>query len=339
MELLRFVYKNFCENKRLLIFIIMGNFLTFVLALVVPYLNGFYFNIVIYTPSKEKIIKFGCLIVGLGVITTMLTYCFNIYKTKVQSQLVFKTMNEIIRCVQYSDYSESSKFNPSYLHQKINIDANKIWSFVFDNIISSVFQSLTIIGVIIAIGKINKKIFLLIMFIVPAYILSYYYLKKPLYEQSTRYKEEQSAYYKHINEQFEFIKKIKLWADYKNKENKRRREFGKYLEEFMKYTKLSYFYNSLESITSISNNHPETDILEITTLLVPEEILEQVLIGCEQLLKSLYPFNISKLRIKTIGSDLEMLEKQLFNCGFKKVSQLMDEYGKGNDLIIYDWTV
>ena len=29
MELLRFVYKNFCENKRLLIFIIMGNFLTF----------------------------------------------------------------------------------------------------------------------------------------------------------------------------------------------------------------------------------------------------------------------------------------------------------------------
>lgn len=251
MELLRFVYKNFCENKRLLIFIIMGNFLTFVLALVVPYLNGFYFNIVIYTPSKEKIIKFGCLIVGLGGITTMLTYCFNIYKTKVQSQLVFKTMNEIIRCVQYSDYSESSKFNPSYLHQKINIDANKIWSFVFDNIISSVFQSLTIIGVIIAIGKINKKIFLLIMFIVPAYILSYYYLKKPLYEQSTRYKEEQSAYYKHINEQFEFIKKIKLWADYKNKENKRRREFGKYLEEFMKYTKLSYFYNSLESIITL----------------------------------------------------------------------------------------
>lgn len=251
MELLRFVYKNFCENKRLLIFIIMGNFLTFVLALVVPYLNGFYFNIVIYIPSKEKIIKFGCLIVGLGVITTMLTYCFNIYKTKVQSQLVFKTMNEIIRCVQYSDYSESSKFNPSYLHQKINIDANKIWSFVFDNIISSVFQSLTIIGVIIAIGKINKKIFLLIMFIVPAYILSYYYLKKPLYEQSTRYKEEQSAYYKHINEQFEFIKKIKLWADYKNKENKRRREFGKYLEEFMKYTKLSYFYNSLESIITL----------------------------------------------------------------------------------------
>lgn len=160
-------------------------------------------------------------------------------------------MNEIIRCVQYSDYSESSKFNPSYLHQKINIDANKIWSFVFDNIISSVFQSLTIIGVIIAIGKINKKIFLLIMFIVPAYILSYYYLKKPLYEQSTRYKEEQSAYYKHINEQFEFIKKIKLWADYKNKENKRRREFGKYLEEFMKYTKLSYFYNSLESIITL----------------------------------------------------------------------------------------
>lgn len=251
MELLRFVHKNFYKNKRLLVFIIMGNFLTFILALVVPYLNGFYFNTVIYMPSKEKIIKFGGLIVGVGVITTVLTYCFNIYKTTVQSQLVFNTMNEIIRCVQYSDYSENSKFNPSYLHQKISIDTNKIWAFVFDNIISSVFQCLTIIWVIIAIGKMNKKIFLLIMFIVPVYILSYHYLKKPLYERSTRYKEEQSAYYKHINEQFEFIKKIKLWADYKNNENKRRREFGKYLEEFMKYTKLSYFYNSLESIITL----------------------------------------------------------------------------------------
>lgn len=251
MELLRFVHINFYKNKRLLFFIIMGNFLTFILALVVPYLNGFYFNIVIYMPSKERIIKFGGLIVVLGIITTILTYCFNIYKTKVQSQLVFKTMNEIIRCVQYSDYSESNKFNPSYLHQKINIDTNKIWSFIFDNFISSVFQGLTIIWVIIAIGIMNKKIFLLIMFIVPVYILSYYYLKKPLYERSARYKEEQSAYYKQINEQFEFIKKIKLWADYKNNENKRRREFGKYLEEFMKYTKLSHFYNSLESIITL----------------------------------------------------------------------------------------
>ena len=75
MELLRFVYKNFCENKRLLIFIIMGNFLTFVLALVVPYLNGFYFNIVIYTPSKEKI-NLTLAVLSRRVVDTGHSICF-----------------------------------------------------------------------------------------------------------------------------------------------------------------------------------------------------------------------------------------------------------------------
>ena len=152
----------------------------------------------------------------------------------------------------------------------------------------------------------------------------------------------------------EIFAAYKMYADnteytYHNCPANRNKVLSDYQKETVLRSKMFYYKEdffvlkdregNVMGITSISNNHPETDILEITTLLVPEEILEQVLIGCEQLLKSLYPFNISKLRIKTIGSDLEMLEKQLFNCGFKKVSQLMDEYGKGNDLIIYDWTV
>ena len=152
----------------------------------------------------------------------------------------------------------------------------------------------------------------------------------------------------------EIFAAYKMYADnteytYHNCPANRNKGLSDYQKETVLRSKMFYYKEdffvlkdregNVMGITSISNNHPETDILEITTLLVPEEILEQVLIGCEQLLKSLYPFNISKLRIKTIGSDLEMLEKQLFNCGFKKVSQLMDEYGIGNDLIIYDWTV
>lgn len=142
----------------------------------------------------------------------------------------------------------------------------------------------------------------------------------------------------------EIFAAYKMYADnteytYHNCPANRNKGLSDYQKETVLRSKMFYYKEdffvlkdregNVMGITSISNNHPETDILEITTLLVPEEILEQVLIGCEQLLKSLYPFNISKLRIKTIGSDLEMLEKQLFNCGFKKVSQLMDEYGKG----------
>lgn len=360
MELLRFVYKNFCENKRLLIFIIMGNFLTFVLALVVPYLNGFYFNIVIYTPSKEKIIKFGCLIVGLGVITTMLTYCFNIYKTKVQSQLVFKTMNEIIRCVQYSDYSESSKFNPSYLHQKINIDANKIWEILKlcngERTVEQIKEDFaTRYSYMNPTADFLKDVVVTLFAFDKLWALSWGKGGSPFMVNGTiKLNEKYDLIWATEDDIREIFAAYKMYADnteytYHNCPANRNKGLSDYQKETVLRSKMFYYKEdffvlkdregNVMGITSISNNHPETDILEITTLLVPEEILEQVLIGCEQLLKSLYPFNISKLRIKTIGSDLEMLEKQLFNCGFKKVSQLMDEYGKGNDLIIYDWTV
>lgn len=161
--------------------------------------------------------------------------------------------------------------------------------------------------------------------------------KEKLLKSIPKFEEERIFYFRHEkgNKKSCPANRNKGLSDYQ-KETVLRSKMFYYKEDFFV---LKDREGNVMGITSISNNHPETDILEITTLLVPEEILEQVLIGCEQLLKSLYPFNISKLRIKTIGSDLEMLEKQLFNCGFKKVSQLMDEYGKGNDLIIYDWTV
>ena len=95
----------------------------------------------------------------------------------------------------------------------------------------------------------------------------------------------------------------------------------------------------LFGILSISNNYPETDILEIATLFVPEQMVQQVLEGCKKLLKEIYPFEISKIRIKTVGTDLKPIEKQILECGFKKVAQLEDEYGKGNDLIFYDLIV
>ena len=251
MGLLQFVFKYFHKNKKLLIFILSGNFFTFLLALVIPYLNGFYLDMLIYDPTKEKIIKFGGLIAGIGIIATVLSYCFNVFKAKVQKKVVFNSMNEIIKHIQMSDFAESSKYNPSYLNQKLNIDTNKIWSFFFDNVINSIFHAFNIVFVAIALAQLNIKIFIIILFIIPIYIFSYYCLKKPLYEKSNNYKENQSIFYKQINEQFEFVKNIKLWVSYTFNENKRIENFHEFMNGFMGYTKILYFYNSLESIITV----------------------------------------------------------------------------------------
>lgn len=93
----------------------------------------------------------------------------------------------------------------------------------------------------------------------------------------------------------------------------------------------------MQGVISVCNNYPETDIVEITTIIVPKEIAKISLEGIASILREYYPFHISKIRIKTIKSDLEDLgEQNLLECGYKNTALLENEYGVGNDLCIYD---
>lgn len=91
-------------------------------------------------------------------------------------------------------------------------------------------------------------------------------------------------------------------------------------------------------VISVSNDHPDTDIVEITTLIVPDNMVETVLLGLEKILKENYLFNLSKLRLKVISSnDIAMNYASYENCGFIKTAALKNEYGSGNDLIFFDY--
>ncbi len=251
MPLLRYIFGYFNKNKKILILIIIANCFTFILTILLPYLNGYFFDMLIERPSERNIIDFGILIIILGLVSTVLTYSFNIYKAKIQNKLIFNMFNDLVSHIQKAYYKESSKYNPTYLHQRINTDVNKLWGFFFDKIINAIFQGFTIVIVIIAIRKMSIPLFLLTIIVIPIYILSYVGLKKPLYEKGLLFKDTQSRFYKNMNEQLEFIKSIKLWGDYEENENKRKNKFKIYLKVYMDYNKLSYFYNSLESSISI----------------------------------------------------------------------------------------
>ena len=251
MSLLRYILGYVRKNRKEFMIIIIANFLTYLLALLLPYLNGYFFDMLILAPKEQNIVRFGVMIIILGMISTILTYMFSVYKAEIKSKLTFEMFNDIVCHIQRSDYMQSSKFNPTYLHQRINTDINVLWTFFFEKIINVIFQMVTIVVVFLVIGKLSVPLLILTIALIPVYVLSYMRMRKPLYEKGLKYKNTQSKFYKAMNEQLEFIKIIKLWEHYEVNESKRINNYEKYLKDFMKYNKLSSFYNCLEGSISL----------------------------------------------------------------------------------------
>lgn len=121
-----------------------------------------------------------------------------------------------------------------------------------------------------------------------------------------------------------------------------------YFQEESLRSKL-FFYNedffilrdkegNIVGIISVSNNNPDTNVLEISTMIVPVNMIEMVLKGLQKMLVENYIFELSKLRIKTISNEESKMNEVCYeNCGFCKSAILKAEYGKGNDLTIYDY--
>ncbi len=133
-----------------------------------------------------------------------------------------------------------------------------------------------------------------------------------------------------------------------NYPNNRKKGLSDYQKETVLRSKLFYYNedyfilknteNEVVGIISVSNNQPDTDIVEITTLIVPENVIENVLKGLQQILKEYYIFDINKIRIKFISSDLSQIMKEsISRCGFINSAVLKDEYGKDNDLMMFDF--
>lgn len=130
------------------------------------------------------------------------------------------------------------------------------------------------------------------------------------------------------------VNKFKGLSDYQ-KETTLRSKLFYYKEDFFV---LKNKDGQIKGIASVSNNYPDSSNLEVTTMIVPETFLKEVITGVQKLLVENYIFDLNKLRIKSISDELDESRKQVYlDCGFAQTAVLKDEYGKGVDLEIFDY--
>lgn len=127
----------------------------------------------------------------------------------------------------------------------------------------------------------------------------------------------------------------KMLGDNLDQETLLRSKLFNYSEDYF----VVYRNEKPEGVISIKNNLPDSNVVEIVTLLVPLDLVKSSLECIQQLLIQHYPFPISKIRIRSITpteDSFSVIIPILTDFGFRKMVTLNNEYGKDKDLIIYD---
>jgi len=205
------VMKKYLKKYRvyILIFIIL-NCITWITSIIIPYLLGNYVDQLIVSMSKDIVLKFAKQIVVLSILDIVISYFRNINMVRIKSKVSFDLIFDTIEHVKRLPLTYFRNNDPAYINQKINIDSNTVTNFVIENFITIVFRIFTIITLLFLILKLNIKMFVLILVIIPLSITNYFLFRKPLYNSGYEFQETQSKFFAKINQQLYIIKLIKI---------------------------------------------------------------------------------------------------------------------------------
>lgn len=218
---------------------------------ILPYYNGLFVDILIYQPDINSIIDMTVLIICIGALEAFFSYIYNIVSVKMLNKIIYKAKMKLIEHIRRISILTIQKLNPTYLNQRINVDVLAVFQFFMENYITVILlvmgliiEGYIVFGISIILGG-------LVVVFVPIYIIIYSILRKPLYKRNLENKEQQNIFFNKINDQFVLIKDIKVNADFELQNRKVNTYFKYYLKTILKYSKISYLFNSCDSIISL----------------------------------------------------------------------------------------
>lgn len=194
----------------------------------------------------------------------------------------------------------------------------------------------------------NSTIFIVYLFFVPVYIIIYEFLKRPLLERGKDAKEKASSYSGNIIESVELTPEIKIDGSATNYNKKLLLNFEIYFDSLLKFSKVSIFFNSLDSFVSvlfqaivlvlggISVITGKLTIGDFSVLLIYFNMLIKSLRYFLEYLKNKQDVNVAIARM----DDIYLCECEIF--GTKKISQINSikfdnvcfKYNHSNDTIV-----
>lgn len=247
MEIFRFVKKFLFKYKWKLIVFISSNLLVWGIGMARPLITGFYIDQLIQEKSVRVIYIFSGVILGIELMKVIIAYFAKILLVKVKSVSSFDVNVHVLEHVKRLPMSYISKHNPVYLNQRINSDSGNIVSFVMESIIGIMVNGLSFIFILGVLLQKNVKLTLILLSLIPIYLITYIYTRKPIFNSTFVLKEKMNKFFANMNEQIFNLKLIKINSTFQSEKKFLRKEFKSVLKSLIRYSRVTYLVNSCDS--------------------------------------------------------------------------------------------
>ncbi|MEK5239102.1 ABC transporter ATP-binding protein [Paenibacillus sp. FSL L8-0470] len=205
-QLTRLVFTR--NYKSLAPLFIMSLFSSVIFNLLLPNLNGEYFDeLTRGAEHRLYTVLFYLLIVNAGGL--VLSFFLSLLNSVAGSRVALKVNFEVIEHIQKTPLEYSNKINPVFVTQQVNNDSHVVTDFFLDFLIQGFVSLLILISTVVLMFKINILIGVLFLLAVPVYAVVYFMFKKPIYQSAYLMKNEQSQLFSQMNRQLSNIQLIK----------------------------------------------------------------------------------------------------------------------------------
>lgn len=205
----KYVLNKMIKQKEATFFIVMI-ILSFAVSSAAPYLNGKFIDLLTVSKDIHLIVQFALIIVGVGVVGALLSYCSNLTTVKVLTKTTMASIYEGMDNLLETDLVIAEKLDFSYITQRLFQDANVITSFVLSNFLSIFLNGILIVGVLYCFFVIDPLLCLIVVVVLIPYIVLFLALKKPLFDSSEKKKEADSRLFGSIHSIVEQVFSIQL---------------------------------------------------------------------------------------------------------------------------------
>lgn len=249
--MVRFSLKYIMHHKHKFTAYIFISIITGIIGITVPIIGAKIIDSLVEGRDITQFLQYILVLIIISLANIVLGYISSITYLKLQAVSAFTLNADIIEHVKKLPLSFLQNNDVAYLNQRINNDSNNVIIFTIGAITNSITNTLSTIIVCFVLLKYSKVIGLILIVFIIVYITIYLKMKKPIYDKGLDKKEQQNQFFSALNEQFENVKFIKSHSVNDFFVKKLKIFFDKFLVKAIKYEKISYIYQGLDSLISV----------------------------------------------------------------------------------------
>jgi ABC-type bacteriocin/lantibiotic exporter with double-glycine peptidase domain len=225
---------------------LFGNFLILftIAAFLIPKILGDYIDSFTKGTSLGILVIYAFIIIA--VVETISLYSIRYIRNKISNRITLDMIKDLTAHILKLPMSFFKEQEVLYLSNRVNMDSFNLSDFALKLISDALINSISLVVVFIYILRIDLGIGFKLMLLIPLYLVIYTCLKKPLFNRTTKYKEDINEAMGVMNNQYLDVKVTKINNLYKAYEENLTEYTDKAQSSFESFLKVSFAFDGID---------------------------------------------------------------------------------------------